>query len=198
VTDMPFRRPGPLLLLLTVVAAVLAAGLTGLAVRGGSTTYTATALVSVDEPRAVAAAGDGGVLDKLSRIRFKYVGLVPTDKLAVPVAERLSQPVDLVRGRLSASASPVDLLLRLSCTEPQARPARRCADALAASMVAFVTQEQASQGIPAAQQLVMAQVQAAGPPAATGPHRSRTAGLALLAGLLAAAVVLGVGARARR
>jgi hypothetical protein len=198
VTDTHSRRPGPLAVLLAAVVAVLAAAAAGLIVRGSSTTYTSTALVSVDEPRAVAAAGDGGVLDKLSRIRFKYAGLVPTDKLAAPVAERLGVPIGQVRGRMSAAVHVTDLLLRLSCAEPNAATARRCSDALAASMVAFVAQEQSTNGIPADQRLVMASVQPAGPAVGTGPRRSRTFGAAGLAGALAAAGVLGVAARPRR
>lgn len=197
-TDPYPRRPGPLLILLALVAAVLVASVAGLAVRGGASTWTATALVSVDEPRAVAAAGDGGVLDKLSRVRLKYLGLVPTDLLAVPVAARLGVPVTQVRGRLSGAALPLDLLLRLSCSDSGPAPARRCADALAAAMVDFTAHEQQAQGIPADQRLVMTQVQQAGPASRTGPHRSRTAGIALLAGLLAAGTVLVVGTRLRR
>jgi hypothetical protein len=194
---MHARRPGPLALLLAALVAVLAAAATGLIVRGSSSTFTSTALVSIDEPRAVAAAGDGGVIDKLSRLRFKYSGLVPTDKLAAPVAGRLGVPIAQVRGRLSATVSITDLLLRLSCTEPDAPSARRCSDALAASMVAFVTHEQSSNGIPPDQRIVMAQVQAAGPAVVRGPHRSRTIGAAGIAGALGAAVVLGVAARPR-
>lgn len=197
-TDPYPRRPGPLLLLLALVAAVLAGSVVGLAVRGGASTFTATALVSVDEPRAVAAAGDAGILEKLSRIRLRYTGLVPTDLLAAPVAARLGVPVGQVRGRLSATALPQDLLLRLACVEPDAAPARRCADALAASLVDLVAHEQQAGGIPADQQLVMTQVQPAGPPARTGPRRSRTAALALLGGLLAAGLVLAAGTRLRR
>lgn len=197
-TDTHSRRPGSLALLLAVLAAVFAAGVTGLAVRGGSSTFKSTAIVSVDEPRQLASSGDGGVLEKLSRIRVKYLGLVPTDQLAAPVADRLGVPIGQVRGRLSATALPADLLLRLSCTGPDAPAARRCADALSASMIAFVAREQASNGIPPEQRLVMAVVQVARGAVRTGPHRGRTVGLALLVGALAAAVVLGVAARPRR
>jgi hypothetical protein len=197
VTDTSVRRPGPLAFLLAALVAVLAAAAAGLIVRGSSSTFTSTALVSIDEPRAVAAAGDGGVIDKLSRIRFKYAGLVPTDKLAAPVAQQLGVPIEQVRGRLSASVHITDLLLRLSCVEPDAGSARRCSDALATSMVAFVAREQSTNGIPPDQRLVMAPVQAAGPAVATGPRRTRTVGAAGLAGALGAAVVLGVAARPR-
>jgi hypothetical protein len=196
VTDTHPRRPGPLTFLLAALAAVLAAGVTGLAVRGGATTFTSTALLTIDQPQAVAAAGDGGVLDKLSKLRFKYVGLVPTDRLAEPVAARLKVPVGSVRGHLAAFIRPTDLLLRVSCSETTAEPARTCADALGASLVAYVVKEQTP--IPPAQRIVMTQVQPAGFPARTGPHRSRSVGLAALAAALAAAVVLGVAARPRR
>jgi hypothetical protein len=118
--------------------------------------------------------------------------------MAVPVATRLGVPVRQVRGRLSATAPLTDLLLHLSCEAGDRTKARRCADALATSMVAYVTREQATNGIPLGQRLVMAQVQSAADPVTTGPTRGRTLALAALAGILAAAVVLGVAARPRR
>ncbi len=138
------------------------------------------------------------MIDKLSRIRFKYSGLVATDALAAPVAAQLGLAVGDVRGRLSATVAPTDLLLRLNCSAPDDPAARRCADALAASVVAYVVDEQVSNGIPPAQRIVMAQVQAAGGAVVSGARRSRTVGIAALAGALAASVVLGFAARPRR
>ncbi|MGZ6791328.1 MAG: hypothetical protein ACXVGH_00115 [Mycobacteriales bacterium] len=193
--DVRLRRPSTLALLVAVLAAVLAAGAAGVAAHRSPGSQTSTALLSLDEPRAVAAAGDAGVLEKLSRIRLKYLGLVGTDRLAVPVASVLGVPVSQVRGRLSATASPADLLLRVSCSGPAAR---RCAQALATSLVAYVSSEQVTNGIPADQRLEAAVVQDAGPALAPASSRTRTLGLALVAGALAAAAVLAVAARPRR
>lgn len=197
-TDSSVRRPGPLALLLATVLFVLVAGAAALAARGGATTYTSTALLSLDEPRAIAEAGDGGVLAKLSALRFKYAGLVGTDLLAGPVATALNVPIGELRGHLSAQGSPTDLLLRVSCSLPNATRATTCTNTLARSLVDYVVREQSTNGIPLAQRLVMTQVQGAVGSGSAGPHRSRSIGIGLLAGALAAAVVLGIAARPRR
>lgn len=192
------RRPGPLALLIALVAAVLAAGVVGLSVRGGTTSYTSTSLVTIDEPKAVAAANDGAILEKLSRLRLKYVGLVVTDRLALPVAARLKVPVTSVRGRLSGKIVPTDLLLRLSCRGPVEATTKDCATALAASLVEYAAQEQEQNAIPTAQRVVLTQVVQPAYTTAIGPNRSRTIGLSILAGVLAALLVLGVAARPHR
>jgi capsular polysaccharide biosynthesis protein len=198
VTSALPRRPGPLALLLALIAAVLAAAFTSLVVPDTKTGFTSVAMVSVDEPQAVAVARDGAILDKLSRVRFKYVGLVGTDAIAGPVAKKLRLPVEQVRGRLGAIALPTDLLMRLSCTGKTSAEAARCANALAVSVVEFVASEQQSNGIPKALQLVATSVQAAGPGTAAASHKKRVLGISLLVGALAGAVVLGAAARPRR
>lgn len=190
-------RPSPLVLLVAAVAAVLVAGLGGVAAHRSSGPLQSTALVSLDEPRGVAAAQNGGVLEKLSRIRLKYLGLVPTDRLALPVADVLSVPVSQVRGHLSATALPSDLLLRLTCTGSDATRTRRCADALASALVSYVEHEQASYAIPMEQRLVLTQVQSAGPGFRPDRGLARPLGVAVLGGGLAAAVVLGAATRRR-
>lgn len=190
------RRPGPLALLLAGIAAVLAAGVARAVVPSSSTGFTSTALVSLDTPRAIALARDGGILNKLSGVRLKYVGLVQTDVIAAPVAKQLGLPVDQVRGRLSALALPTDLLLRVSCTGADARAAQQCAQALSASLIDFITREQAGNSIPPILAIVASAVQPPGPGVATSSHPKRVLALALLVGALAAALVLGAAARA--
>ena len=197
-SDASPRRPSALALLLAVVAAVLAAGIGGLAAHRSAGTLRSTALVSVDEPKAVAASNDGGVLEKLSRVRLKYLGLIPTDRIAVPVATRLRTPVEQVRGRLSATVVPEDLLLRVTCTGPVAATTRACADALAQALVAYAVQDQVAYDIPLAQRIVLTQVQPAGPASRPRTGRGRTLGISLLAGALAAAAVLALAMRQRR
>lgn len=196
-SDASRRRPSPLALLLAAVAATLVAGLAGVAVHNNRGDLTSTALLSIDEPQAVARSTDGGVIEKLSRVRLKYVGLVPTDRIAAPVAEVLKVPVAQVRDRLSARALPTDLLVRVTCTGKVAGTTRTCADALASTVISYADQEQARYQIPEAQRVIFTQVQPAGEAerAATGP--GKTFGAALLAGGLAAALVLSLTARQR-
>jgi hypothetical protein len=198
VNDTTLRRPGPLALLLALVVAVLAAGVVGLSVRGGKAIYVSTSLVTIDEPQAVAAAKDDAILAKLSRLRFKYIGLVGTDRLAVPVADRLKVPVTQVRGRLSATLVPTDLLLRLSCRGPVLATTKACATALGASLVDYVVKEQSNTAIPPSERVVMTPIEQPPYTAVIGANRSRTIGLSLLAGVLGALLVLGIAARPRR
>jgi hypothetical protein len=193
----PIPRFSPLVLLVAVVAAVLSAGGGGVAAHRASGPLLSTALVAIDEPRAIAASGDAGVLEKLSRVRLKYVGLVPTDRLVLPVAELLSVPADHVRGHLYALALPGDLLIRVTCTGSQPAQTRRCGDALASTLVAYVEKEQVDSGIPTSERLVLTQVQMASPAYRPVHGLARTLGVAALAGGLAAVVVLALASRPR-
>ncbi|MCU1594811.1 MAG: hypothetical protein JWO12_2203 [Frankiales bacterium] len=193
----PRRRASALALLLAAVAATLVAGLTGVAVHANAGDLTSTALVSIDEPQAIASSTDGGVIEKLSRVRLKYISLVSTDRIAVPVATSLHLPVDRVREHLSGAALPTDLLLRLSCTGTVANKARACANALATAVVAYADQEQSRFQIPAAQRVILAKVQPAGEATRASSGPAKTLGAAVLAGGLAAALVLAVMARLR-
>ena len=195
--DSPAPRFSPLVLLVAAVAAVLAAGLGGVAAHRTTGPYRSTALVSIDQPLAIAAASNGGAIEKLSGIRLKYTGLVPTDRLAIPVAELLSVPISQVRGRLSATVVASDLLLRLTCAEPDPELSRRCADALAGALVSYVEREQTAFAIPVAQRLLMSPVQMAGPGFRPTRGLSRPLGVAALGGGLAAAVVLALASRQR-
>lgn len=197
-TTARVQRPGPLSVLLALIVAVLAAGVTSLVVPESRSAYTSTALVSFDDPKAVALARDGAILDKLSRVRFKYAGLVGTDVIAAPVAERLHLPVTEVRGRLGAVVLSTDLLLRLTCAGGTSAEAGRCANALAEAVVTYVANEQAANGITDPLRLVATPVQPAGPGVAAGTHRKRVLALSGLVGVLTAALVLGLAMRPRR
>ena len=189
------RRPGPLAVLLALIAAVLTAAVTSVVVPTTNRGYVSTALVSLDAPREIALARDNGILSKVSGVRYKYTGLVQTDVIAAPVAQELGVPIQQVRGRLSAVASPADLLMRLSCTGSDAQQSKRCANALSTAMVGYVTHEQTTNGIPLILQLTAAPVASAGPGLATGTRSRRVLAISLLVGALSAALVLGVAAQ---
>lgn len=189
------RRPGPLAILVAAIAAILTAALASLLIPSNKSAYASTALVSLDTPRAIALARDSGILNKLNGVRYKYVGLVQTDVIGVPVAKRLGVPIEQVRGRLSAYALPTDLLIRVSCTEADPRAARRCATALSLSLVEFITREQANFDIPPILQLIAAQVQPAGPGVATASRPKRVLAVSLVVGALVGAAVLAAAAR---
>jgi uncharacterized protein involved in exopolysaccharide biosynthesis len=182
-----------------VVGLVVAIAL-GVLLARGTPTYQSTALLSIDEPLALAASDDAGVIDKLSRLRAKYVGLVATTRIREPVAASLAVPVgDL---HLSASAPAQNLLIQASATSPRRADAHRTADALAAELVSYVADEQRSEAIPAARQVQLAIVQPADTPTRITPRTSRVLGGAVLgggvAGLAAAGVAAALGLGRRR
>jgi hypothetical protein len=185
-------------LLMALMAAVLAAGITSLLVPTTHTGFTSVALVALDEPKAVALAKDGLILDKISKVRYKYAGLVGTDAIANPVATRLRVPIDKVRGRLGASAFSTDLLLRLSCSGATSAEARRCTNALAEAVVQYIRDEQQANGIPAALALTATTVQPATRGFEAAPRRNRVRLLSVLVGAMAGGVVLAFAARPRR
>lgn len=194
----PLRRLPPRALLIAAIAFVVGAALAGLVARSAAPTWQSTAVLDIDQPRVVAAATDSAVLDKLSRLRFKYTGLVGTDRVAVPVATALGEDVEQVRPRLSATAVPQDLLIRVSGTGETPEQAGRTADALATTLVALVTSEQEDDGVPAQERVQVQVVDVAAPAVQVGPGRARTAAVSLLGGLLALGVALAVQATRRR
>lgn len=185
-------------LLLGAVTAVLVTAVALAALLTGTPVWRSTAVLSIDQPRALAASDDAGIIDKLSRLRFKYVGLVGTDRLAVPVAKRLGEPVQQVRGRLSAEAQLTDLLVRVSGTDDTRAGARRTTEALAAELLAQVKAEQAATGAPPAAQVQLSVVQGAVAQEQIAPGRTRSLAAAVLQGLLAGALAAGVGLGLRR
>lgn len=185
-TRTPFATPQELRqpILLALLTAVLVAGTVLAAGLSSTPTYASTAVLSIDQPFALAASDDAGVIDKLSRLRFKYVGLIATDRVATPVAKRLALPVTEVRGRLQGSAQLQDLLLQATGTASSAAQARRTANALAAVLQAQVAAEQKALAIPADRQLQLVVVQPALSATQVAPSRARALALAVLAGLL--------------
>src|SRR3954454_22429394 len=64
--------------------------------------YQSLALVEIDQPRAIAVSPDDGVVAKLSRLRYKYSGLMRTDTFAAPVAQKRGLNVNQVTGSVFA------------------------------------------------------------------------------------------------
>lgn len=175
--------------LLAVVTAVLVTAAVLAAMLSATPVHSSTAVLAIDQPGALAASDDAGVIEKLSRLRFKYVGLVETDRVATPVAERLKEPLEDVRGRLSAEAELQDLLVRVSGTDDTAAGAKRTATALAEALIAQVAAEQKALAAPESLKVSFAMVRPAIDSEQLAPSRARALAVALLLGLLAGAVV---------
>lgn len=185
----PSRLKQPALLAL-VTAVLVTAGVLA-AMLSATPVYTSTAVLAIDQPGALAASDDAGVIEKLSRLRFTYVGLVQTDRIAAPVAERLGEPLPEVRGRLTADAELQNLLIRVTGTDDTAAGARRTATALAEVLIAQVAAEQRALAAPAPMQVSLTTVRPALGAEQVAPSRTRSLAVALLLGLLSGAAVGG-------
>jgi capsular polysaccharide biosynthesis protein len=130
-----------------VVAALL--GFAGVsAVMRAPTTFHSSALMLMDDPRALATAGDDGQLLKLNELRTKYSALVSTTLIAQPVATRLHLPVGEVLSHVSADVPFQSLLMDVTATGTTPRFAERLAQATAGEVSTYVNEEASLWNIP--------------------------------------------------
>lgn len=186
--------PAPLRFdLRNAVVALLVGALVGalLAVAVGrrQETYESHAVLAIDQPLAIAASGSGGIVDKLSRLRGKYAGLVRTNVIAQPVATRTNQTVGAVRGALTASADATSLLMTVGARSTDRALAGRLATAAAREVVDYAAAEQARVSIPKAQRFSFAVVVPASAPVSVTPQRSRQVRVGFIGLVLGAALV---------
>lgn len=188
-------------LLLGLVAAVLAliAAAGGYAVaRKATPTYRSAAAISLDQPFLIAASTDSGQIDKLSRIRQKYVGVVRFDSVITAVARQTGLPSGHVRGDVFALADRASLLLIVGANDHNPQVARRVTAAMANELVTYVNLEQTRTKIPNKDRIVatvVVQPKAAG---AIEPTRRKEVTTAIVAGLVVFLAVVGLGSLTRR
>ncbi len=165
-----------------VVAAVLAV-LVGLvseyATLRGATVWTSRTVMIIDQPGGIAAAGDEGLLLKLTAVRYKYQGLAATSVIAGPVANKLGLPVGVVEGSTSVVAPADSLLLDVYGVWSGPAGAQRLSAAEAQQISTFVQNETATYKIPANQQFTMSVVDPASPASPSGPSHSKAAAVAI-------------------
>jgi tyrosine-protein kinase len=177
-------------LVAAVVAGVFVGGLAALLMVTSPPTYQSQAALLIDQPRAIAASGDAGVVAKLSNLRLKYVGIVATSRIAGPAAARAGVPAARARADLSAAASPNSLLLVVIARDENGALVQRLAQAAAQQLVRDVDDEQNRYKIPPAQRFFFSIVTPASPAVKVEPTDKRVAAVSLVSGALAAAVVL--------
>lgn len=152
----PHHGPPLLTALSGAVALVLAIVLGGAAyevVGHRHPTYLSTAAVLLDEPKAVALSKDSGVIDKLSRLRFKYSGILRSDDIVNPVAERLGVKPGVVAGAVASSGDVGSLLLFVGARSGDPKLAVKMANALAEQLRTYVAKENVTNKIPPLLQL---------------------------------------------
>lgn len=173
-----------------VAVALVLGALVGGALWLGAPTYRSTAKLIIDQPGALAIAQSDGVIAKLAQLRLKYVDLVGTPVIGDPTAVKAGLPVGQLGGTLAAAADPASLLLTVTADSGNAGRARTLADDAAASLSAFVTQEQVKGNVPANLRVTLTVVDPASKASKVSPSLLRTVLVAVVVALLAGAATL--------
>jgi capsular polysaccharide biosynthesis protein len=186
---------------IAIVVAAVVAGVTAALVLAAAPTYESRATLAIDQPEAVAKSPDTGVIEKLDRLRQKYVGLAETTRILAPVSSRTDTPVGDLRRDTDVVVAPESLLLFPTARADTQRAAQRRAEALADAVVAYADREQADNGIPSADRYRFSVEEGASAATKISPtNRSAVAGAALMAiaAFGAAYVVLQLSSARRR
>jgi hypothetical protein len=176
---------------IALVVGALVGALLAVAVGHRKETYESRAVLSIDQPLAIAASASAGIVEKLGRLRGKYAGLVRTNVIAQPVAERTGQPLATVRGELSAYADDTSLLLAVAAHSTTPVMAKTLAAAAAEEIVGYADAEQQRYSIPKAQRFVFQVVVPAGSASSLTPTRSRQLRIGAIGLVVAGLLVYG-------
>jgi hypothetical protein len=189
----------PVLLLLVAGVLALIAAATGYAVaRTATPTFRTAAAISFDQPLQIAASVDSGQIDKLSRIRQKYIGVARFDVFVNAVAKEVALSPGRVRSDIIALADRTSLLLVLGASDHDALSARRVATAAANEMVAYIDREQTKAKIPDKDRVVATVVVQPKSAGRIAPTRRKEVTTGIVAGILVFLAVAGVGSLIRR
>jgi hypothetical protein len=177
-----------------LLVGVLAADLT--ATR--NPTYSSTAVLLTDQPRALSLADGDGIVLKLARLRLKYIGLVGTPVITNPVARDLGRSPGNLGGVLAGIAPPQDININVTAVSADQSLAPRLAQAAAQELSAYAANEQQQNGIAPKDQFALTLISPASAPVASvnGKHRPIYVGVG--AGILAAAAAAAASSLMRR
>ena len=174
------RKPLLAVVLGLIVAALLS--FTGArSVLRTPTTWSSTAVMLIDDPSALATAGDDGQLQKLDSLRLKYQALVSTDLIARPVAKQLHLPVGDVLGSVTVTVPYQSLLMDVTGTWSTPGVAQRLAQTTGEEVSRFVKYEAGVYNIPKVDRYTFHVIDSA--TAATGNRPSHADALTLAVGL---------------
>ena len=192
------HAPGLLSLVVAVVLALAAAGAGYAVVDRRDPTYIATASTLLDQPNALAASQDSGVIDKLGRLRFKYSGILRSDAVLDPVATELGTTPGALAGNLVTAGDDGSLLLLIGARSNDRRPAVRTAHAHARQLGAYIDTEQTTNAITPINRLTLQIVAPARGARILQPTQRQRWVAAAGAGVAVLVVVLGVADLLRR
>ena len=181
------RRYLTILVLGSLAAGIVIGLLAAFATRHTTPTFQSQALLEIDQPHTLAVSTDEGVIAKLSRLRFKYAGLIRTQTFAVPVATKTGLPLGTVAAGLFVGVDPDTLVLSLGARTHDREQSQRIAAAGAQELIDYTKREQASLKVPVDSQITWTLVT----PASVSARISPTDQRAVLVGLGAFVFVTG-------
>lgn len=158
---------------IAIVAGIVVGLIAAVATKHGTKTFQSQAVLEIDQPTAVALSADDGVIAKLSRLRYKYAGLINTETFAAPVAEKVGLPVGAVLGELYPIVDPATLIMAVGARTHDRTQAQELANAGAQELVDYTKREQDSLKVPATAKVSFTIVTPAGQAARTAPTNQR-------------------------
>lgn len=125
-----------------------ALGVALLTVAAEEPVFSSEAAIAIDQVERVSAAEGPDIIDKLSRLRLKFGGLVGTRAVAGPVADDVDRDEREVAGALYAFIYPDSLLMAVGARHRDPEAAVEIARAGAEYVVELAEQEQADARVP--------------------------------------------------
>jgi capsular polysaccharide biosynthesis protein len=110
--------------------------------------YSSQTKLIIDQPKALAAAQDDGPIRKLAVLKVKYANLAESPAVTGPASESLGMTDRQVASAITATALPFDLLLTVTAESSTSARAERIANAVGASIINYVNQEQTQLNVP--------------------------------------------------
>ena len=135
-------------LTLAFVVAAFLAGLAAAVALRAPEQYESTAVLVIDNPLALATAGDDATVNKLDRLRGKYATLASTRAIAGPVGDDLGIGPGAVIGSTDVFPSPSTLALVVVGRGSTADRATDAATAMAEGIVEYVEEEHEANAVP--------------------------------------------------
>jgi hypothetical protein len=137
-----FGRLAPLSLFIAFALVAIAGGAAYQIESRHRPTYVAFSAVMLDEPLAIAASQDLGVVDKLARLRYKYVGLLRSDDVVTDAAKRAGLSPAAISASTVGRIDGGSLLMFVGGQGFDRRTVVRVANALTAALASYITREQ--------------------------------------------------------
>jgi capsular polysaccharide biosynthesis protein len=183
---------------IAILLGFLVAGLTYHFAGKKDPVYVSTAATLLDQPRTIGLAENSGIIDKLSRLRFKYAGILRSDDVVDAVAKKVGVPRGVAAGAIVTRGDTGSLLLYVGARSGDPKKALALANAFAQQLSSYVVTEQLQAKIPEQQRLTLKVVAPARTTALVSPTKKQRYVSGLGAGLAVGVAFAGVADVVRR